>query len=416
MLFSRRALFAALLLSSLACSRREPDDGKVHVRFLAAPDVGGFAKVLISRFEAAHPGIVVEMVEGTAATDARENMYSASFMAKESTYDLAYIDVAWLPKFAASGWLRPLDDRFTPELRAAFMPGDLEGSRYDGKLYRLPIQSDAGMLYYRKDLLAAKGLAAPKTWAQLTEAARRTMGPGLSGFVFQGRQYEGLVCVYLELLWGFGGELIDADGKVRLDEPPAVAALNALVDAIHRDHISPEAVLTYQEEETRQAFQEGRAVFMRNWPYAWNLMQAPGSPVRGKVGIIPMVSGPGGRSAATLGGWGFALSAYSRHPDEAWQLAEYFASAESQKLAFLQGGILPSRKALYSDLEVLKAAPHMKELYKVISVARPRPMQPRWPRISDSLQLHLSSALSRQEEPEAALKAAAAEIRSAIAR
>ena len=409
----RRPSVVLLALLVAAFGRSEPHGGKVHVRYLASPDVGGFSKVIIERFERAHPAIKVDMIEGPAAGDARENMYSTAFMGKEDSYDLAYVDVAWVPKFAAQGWLRPLDSLIPPENLGEFLPGDVEGSRYLGKLYRLPVQSDGGMLYYRKDLLAAKGIPVPRTWEELVAAAGKTRTPQVAGFVFQGKQYEGLVCVFMELVWGFGGDLLDPDGVVRIDEAPAVAALAALVDGIYVDGIIPQAVLTYQEEEARNAFQEGRAVFMRNWPYAWNLMQKEGSPVRGKIGIVPMVSGPGGKPAATLGGWGFAVSSYSRHPEEAFTVAEYFASEDSQRLAFLKGGILPSRKALYSDPEVLKAAPHMKDLGRVLAGARPRPTHPRWPRMSDALQMHVSAALSRQEEPAEALRAAAVEIRAA---
>lgn len=413
---NRRPAVVLLALLLSACGRSEPDDGKAHIRFLTAPDVGGFAKAIIERLEKDHPEVKVDMIEGPAAGDARENMYSTAFMGEEDSYDLAYVDVAWVPKFAAQGWLMPLDALIPPKELGEFLPGDLEGSRYEGKLYRLPVQSDGGMLYYRKDLLAAKDLPVPRTWEELVAVAKKTRTPEVAGFVFQGKQYEGLVCVFMELVWGFGGDLLDPAGVVRIDEAPAVAALTALVDGIHADKIIPQAVLTYQEEETRNAFQEGRAVFMRNWPYAWNLMQKEGSPVRGKIGIVPMVSGPGGRPAATLGGWGFAVSAYSRRPKEAFLVAEYFASAESQKLAFLKGGILPSRKALYSDPEVLKAAPHMKDLGRVLAGARPRPTHPRWPRMSDALQMHVSAALSRQETPADALRAAAVEIRAAAAR
>jgi multiple sugar transport system substrate-binding protein len=412
----RRVAAGVLVAALTACGRSEPDDGKVHIRYLASPDVGGFSKVIIDRFEKAHPGIKVDMIEGPSSGDARENMYSTAFMAKDDAYDLVYMDIAWLPKFAAQGWLRPLDDLFTPAKQKEFLAGDVEGSKYSGKLYRVPIQSDGGLLYYRKDLLAEKGIKVPRTWAELAAAARALQTKDRAGFVFQGKQYEGLVCAFMEVVWGFNGDLLDATGQVTVDGPGAVAALTALVDGIYKDKFIPQSVLTYQEEEARNAFQEGRAVFMRNWPYAWNLMQAEKSPVRGKVGIIPMVAGPGGRPAATLGGWGFGISSYSKHPEEAFKLAEFFANAESQKLAYFQGGILPTRKALFADKDILKASPQLKELYAVLSVTRPRAAHPRWPRISDALQMHVSAALSRQETPAEALKAAALEIRAATVR
>lgn len=389
---------AGLLLSG-GCRKAADRDagGRVTLRYLANPDVGGFAKETIRRFEAENPGISVEMVEGPAATNTREDMYAASFMAKEDTYDLVYMDVAWVPKFAAQGWLRPLDEDFTPELQKDFLPGDLAGSRFEGKLYRLPLQSDGGMLFYRSDLVSQP----PKTWDELRAAAQKTQRPPeLWGFVFEGKQYEGLVCVFLEALWGFGGDVF------ALDAPPGVKALSFLRDTVGT--IAPPSVLTFQEEEARRAFQEGHAVFMRNWPYAWKMLQAEGSPVRGKVGVAPV---PGG--AATLGGWGFGVSAYSRHPKEAWAFAWFSARPEIQRLAFERGGILPTRRALYSDPRLLATAPYLRGWETILAGARPRPLVPNYARLSDSLQEHVSAALSGQETPEKAAAEAAKEIRAA---
>lgn len=405
------SLLAALFA---ACGGKADDDGRIVLRYLAAPDVGGFSKVIIERFERANPGVRVEMVEGPASSDTRANMYAASFMGKEDTYDLAYMDVVWTAKFASNGWLLPLDSRVGETLRADLLEGGLAAGTYEGKLYALPVQADAGVLYYRKDLLEERGIPPPKTWNQLARAARALHNEERAGLVFQGKQYEGLVCVFLELLWGFGGELIDEKGRVRLAEPPGVEALERMIAAIHLDGWVPKAVLTYQEEEARRAFQEGRAVFMRNWPYAWPLMQQEGSPVRGRVGMIPMVAGPGGERSATLGGWTFGVSAFSKHPDAAWKLAEYFVSRESQRTALIKGGILPSRKSLYAEPELLRANPYLRELLPALEAARPRPPVARWPRISDSVQMHVSAALSLQEEPDVALARAAREIESAL--
>jgi multiple sugar transport system substrate-binding protein len=405
-------LFALPLIS---CNPQSTTtDGRTIVRYLAGPDIGGASKEIIDRFEKLNPNIKIEMVEGPSATNVRENMYSTSFMGGESTYDVVLMDVIWVPKFAAQGWLRPLDDWFPKEEQDEFLPGDILGSTYKGNVYRVPTQSDGGMLYYRKDLLQKAGLNVPQTWDEMVAAAKKIQSPpNVWGFVFQGKQYEGLVCDFLELVWGNGGRVLDDEGKVVLDSPAAVEALTWLVDAVHEDGISPEGVLTYQEEEARNMFQEGKAVFMRNWPYAWNLVQGGDSPVRGKVGIIPMVRGKG-QSAATLGGWGYGISKFSKNPEAAWKFIQFATSVESLKLQYMRGGIIPTRRVLFRDPDVIKKSPHYKELYEVLARARPRPVHPAYARISDSLQLHVSAALSRQETPQEAIAAAAKEIRNFV--
>jgi multiple sugar transport system substrate-binding protein len=408
----------AFLISFSGCgSSGTEDDGRIVLRYLAGPDIGGASAEVISRFEKENPGIKIEMVEGPAATNIRENMYSTSFMGGESTYDLAYMDVVWVPKFAAQGWLRPLDDWFTPEMQAEFLPGDVMGSTYNGKVYRIPVQSDGGMLYYRKDLLEKAGFSPPKDWPDLVRIAKALQDPPrLWGFAFQGKQYEGLVCDYLELMWGNGGRVIGEDGKIVVDSKEAIEALEWMVSAVRKDGISPEGVLTFQEEEARHLFQEGKAVFMRNWPYAWNLVNAEDSPVKGKVGIMPMVGGRGRQGAATLGGWGWSISAYSKHPEAAWKWARFATRAEMLKIAYDKGGIIPARRSLFRDPDVLAKSPHFKELYDVLTAARPRPVHPMYARISDALQLHVSAALAGQESPEEAMKAAAKEMRAFIER
>ncbi|MBI5630899.1 MAG: ABC transporter substrate-binding protein [Elusimicrobia bacterium] len=407
----------AILLLPASC-RKAPSsaDGKVTIRYLANPDVGGATKVLIKKFEEKNPGIHVEMVEGPSAPNTREDMYATSFMAQEDSYDFAHMDVAWLAKFAAQGWLKPLDGYFAAQEQEKFLPGDIAGSKFNGKIYRVPNQSDGGLLYYRKDLLKARGLTPPRTWDELVAAAKKIQSPpNLWGYVFEGKQYECLVCNFLELAWGNGGELIDEKGQVLIDRPEAVQALQWMVDAVHKHKISPPGVLTYQEEEARHVFQEGQAVFMRNWPYAWELMQKEGSPVKGKVGIVPMVHGKG-RSAAALGGWGFGISAFSKHPDEAWKFIEFLTTHEGQKTAYLMSGILPTRKSVYADPEILKASPQIKDLYNILSLTRPRPLSPAYARVSDIVQLKVSAALSGLGEPQKLLSEAAQEIRGVLKR
>ncbi|MBI4248015.1 MAG: ABC transporter substrate-binding protein [Elusimicrobia bacterium] len=413
-----KVFLASILCLSAACGARKPDSGgKIVLRYLDEPDVAGTAKEIIRKFEEANPGIRVEMVEGPSATNTREDLYATSFLSGQDTYDVVFMDIAWLAKFAGQNWLRPLDDFFTPQMRSEFLPGDIQGSQYQGKIYRLPAFSDGGMLYYRKDLLQKAGFAPPETFSDLVRIARKIQDPPkLWGFVFQGAQYEGLVCDVLECIWGNGGDLLAADGTVKLDSPEAIGAVRWMVEAIHKNKISPPGVLTYQEEESRHLFQEGKAVFMRNWPYAWELLQKDGSPVKGKVGITPMVHGRGKKSAATLGGWGFGISSLSRHPEAAWKFIHFAASPEIQKLRYFRTGRIPSRKSLYRDPEIIKASPHITALYKVLLAARPRPVNASYARISDTVQLYVSAALSQRETPEKAMQSAAKEIREFLSR
>ncbi len=389
---------------------------KVTIRWLFETDFGGGWKVLIENFEKTHPNIKVEMQEGPSATNTREDMYTTSFMAGESTYDMAYADLIWVPKFAAAGWIIPLGDRLTPYEIAQFLPGDIAGGMYQGKLYRIPSQSDAGMLYYRKDLLEEAGFEPPITWNDLVEQAQKLQNPpDLWGFVWQGNQYEGLICDYLELLWGAGGELLDAEGNVVLDQgTAAVEALQFMYDVINTYKISPPGVTTYQEEESRHVFHNGQAVFHRNWPYVWTLAQKEDSPIKGKVGITPMVHKEGFRSAATQGGWGWTISKFSKHQEEAWEWIKFATSYESQKILHFYNGYIPTRHALFADPDILKESPHYPALWRVQINARTRPQHPQYAQISDILQRNLHAGLTGTIKPEEAIKRAAQEIRELL--
>lgn len=382
--------------------------GRPVIRFLEAPDTGGGWHEIVEAFEAANPDVDVELVEGPPSTNTREEMYAAAFLAG-AAYDVIYMDVPWVPKFAARGWLRPLDDLLPPDARDVFLPGDVAGSLYQGRLYRVPMQADAGMLYYRTDLVDRP----PETFADLVALARRAQQPpDRWGYVFQGLQYEGLAANFLEVLWGHGGEVFDESGRVVLDRPASVAALTWMAGLVGA--VAPRGVTAYQEEEARQAFQEGRAVFMRNWPYAWTPLQADESPVRGRVGLARLPHAPGVSGAAALGGWGFGIAASTPHPDAAWRFVAFATAGAQQKTLHLRNGRIPTQRALFDDAEILARSPHYPQLLDVLLTARPRPVHPRYAEISDALQRHVSAALVGRETPADAVRSAAEAIRRII--
>ncbi|MDZ8090310.1 MAG: ABC transporter substrate-binding protein [Nostoc sp. DedQUE12b] len=411
-------VFLATLLSIILFSWVVLSQQPVTLNLLmTAPDAQPWRQGLIRDFEAENPGIRINLVEGPNATNLLEDLYTSSFILGESPYDLINMDVIWTSKFAAAGWLLPLGDRISKEELAAFSPQDVEGGRYQNQLYRIPVRSDVGMLYYREDLIKQAGLKPPETFDDLIRISQVLQKKKQVnwGYVWQGRQYEGLVAMFAEILDGFGGFWVKPDTlEVGLDRPETLQAIEFLRSTI-REGVSPPGVTTYQEEDTRRLFQSGQVAFLRSWPYAWPLAQAENSPIRGKIAIKPMVHAPGKTGGASLGGWGLGIAKSSQHPEEAWKAIQYFTSREAQRRFIFSAGYVPSRRELFTDPGIVAKYPHYPQLLQVVDNAVLRPPIAQYAQTSDILQRYLSAALSGRMNPERAMQAAAAETRRLLA-
>jgi multiple sugar transport system substrate-binding protein len=371
------------------------------------------AQVVVQEFEAQNPNIKLNLVEGPAASNLIEDLYTSSFLLGDSPYDLVVMDVVWLPKFAAAGWLVDMTDRIPQSELADFLPADLEGGKYEGRLYRLPFRTDAGLLYYRSDLLQQAGLQPPETFEDLLSASQTLQESGAAqwGYVWQGRQYEGLVAVFVEVLSGAGGFWVNPETlEVGLDRPETLQAIEFLRSTI-TEGISPSGVTTYQEDEARRLFQSGNVAFMRNWPYAYPLGNAEGSAIQGKFDIKPMVHAAGQDGAGCLGGWGLGISHSTAHPQEALQVVRFFGGPQGQKLTALANGHLPTIRSLYTDPEIVARYPYYPDLLQVLERGVLRPPVAQYAQASDILQRYLSAALTNRLAPEEAMQAAANETR-----
>jgi multiple sugar transport system substrate-binding protein len=366
---------------------------------------------LVEEFQQQHPNIRLQIIEGPNATDQVEDLYTSSFLLGNSPYDLVYMDIIWTPKFAAAGWLLDLSDRLSSEELDQFLQGDVRGGIYEKKLYRIPFRSDAGMLYYRQDLLEQAGYDPPETFTELIRISQDLQQQNLAdwGYVWQGKQYEGLAAMFVEILKGSGAFWIAPETlEVGLDRPEAIEAVNFLVSTITKG-ISPPGVTTYGEDETRLLFQNGRTVFLRNWPYVFAL--ASDSPIAGKFKIKPMVHAPQESSGACQGGWGLGIASTSQHPEEAWQVIEFLSSEETQRKYTLDTGYVPSRRSLFNDPEIVAKYNHYPQLLEVVENSALRPPIAQYAQASDILQRYLSAALTQRMSPEQAMKAAAEETR-----
>ncbi|HEQ98738.1 MAG TPA: ABC transporter substrate-binding protein [candidate division Zixibacteria bacterium] len=389
-----------------------------------APSEINFWEALIDEFSTEYQ-IDVSIVRQPTDTDQRRQGLVVSLKARDDDPDVFLMDVAWLAQIAASGWLAPLNTELDSIETEAFFENILDlADRYDGQLMAMPVYVDGGVLYYRNDLLENIGISRPpQTWKELIEfslrvqAVERENNPDFYGFVWQGAQYEGLICNFLEFAVSNEGGFIFEGDSLRLNIPENVEALQLMHDIIHEYKISPPNTYTeFKEEEVRLFFQNGNALFERNWPYAWTLHQSSGSPVADKIGIDVLPHFEGGESISTLGGWHIGISAYSDMKEEARRFVEYVSSYETQKKLALNLGWNPGRRDVYDDQEVLEKLPHFADLKTVFENAHPRPTRPYYSQMSSILQKHLNSAVAGEVSPENALQSAQAEIQDIIGR
>jgi multiple sugar transport system substrate-binding protein len=404
---------AALATLLIGCATETRDTDTV-ITFPASA-VGAESELLarqLDRFMLEHPGIRIEPRETPDAADQRHQLYVQWLNAGAGDPDILQLDVIWTPEFAAAGWVLPLDG-FEPDIENYF-PATVAANRWSDELFALPWFVDVGMLYWRTDLLEAP----PTSFDELTRQATAARAEaGLSfGFVWQGARYEGLVTVFLEHLGGFGGEIMDSAGRIVVDSDAALRALEYMREQVHGSGIAPEAVLTWQEEQTRFAFQNGRAVFMRNWPYAYPLMEdSSESRVAGRFAVAPMPAADDGSATAALGGSQLAINVNTEHPEAAYALIEYLTRPEQMLERARVVGQYPTRPSLYDEAalaEALSVPPA--QARRVIERAVPRPVTPVYTQLSEILQIHLHRALTRQLDPDEALKAAAREMRELL--
>lgn len=408
-------IFLLLLLFINCHGEHEPRLDKTTIVFKHGKAAGAKTiEELIHMFERQNPGIRVIEEILPASSDEQHQFYITNLEGSASSFDVMALDVIWVPEFAQAGWLENLSGHMPGEETSQFLEGPMEADTYNGRLYAVPWYVDAGVLYYRKDLLSKYGLEPPHTMEELVASARSVLeaenDPGLHGFIWQGKQYEGLVCVALEFIRGNGGRILDAEGDCRLKDPKITDALGFMRDLIHEYKVSPTLVSTADEESTRHIFGRGRALYMRNWPYAWNLFQEEGSKVRGLVDVAAMPSFSGHPSVATLGGWQLGINKYSRNHDASWRFVKFMTSYESQKSLAIGAGFKPTRKAVYSDPELIKEQPFIVALYPVIANARPRPITPFYLMISQVLQSEFSAAINDIRTPQKALAQAEKEV------
>jgi len=247
-------------------------EGRGPITLASGKDTSGNLQNQLNAWNASHPNEKVDLKELPAEADGQRQQMVQNAQNQSDAYSVLVMDVVWTSEFAANQWITQIPEDKVPDL-GKLIPATVETAKYRGKLYGVPITSDGGLLYYRKDLLAKAGVSEPpKTWDDMLADCLKVQAlpeaKGMSCYSGQFEKYEGLTVNFSEAINSAGGEVVDKDGKPNVNTPQALAGLEELVNGFKTGAI-PKAAITYKEEESRRAFQEGKLLFLRNWPYVY---------------------------------------------------------------------------------------------------------------------------------------------------
>ncbi len=361
------------------------------ITFVTGKDNSNVWAPTIAKWNKDHPDEKVTLKEQTDQADQQHDDIVQHMQAKDPSYDIVTVDVVWTAEFAAKGWLVPLEGDFALDTSKLLKP-TVTAATYNGKLYAAPFASDGGMLYYRKDLVKAPPKTLDEMWKMCDIAKKNNM----SCYAGQYAKYEGLTVNTAEAVNTYKGSFVDDTGKAVVDSPEAKAGLGMLADHYKNGDI-PRQAITFQEEQGRIMFEDGKLLFHRNWPYVYNLAKTEASSkVKDKFGVAPLpgVDGPG---ASSLGGHSEGINEYSKYKATAFDFLKFIEEDAQQKFFMKQGSLAPVVSSIYTDPELVKQAPYLPTLLTAIENAVPRPVTPFYPAVTKAIQDNAYSAIKGEK-------------------
>lgn len=405
----KKLTFICLALSLMmvtACSTatKKDDSGIVTITFASGKDTSGDVKKLVEEFEKKNPKIKVKFKDMTSDSGKNHDQLVTMFSSKSSEIDAVALDVIWPAEFGQAGYLQPLDRYIQKDQLKMenYIKGAVQAGNVNGQQFAIPRFVDAGLLFYRKDLVSKP----PETWDDLIATAKSTNKKGSTkyGYLMQAKQYEGLVCNFIEFIGAYGGRILDEKENIVINSPETIKGLKKMIEVTKSDFV-PQNISTFTEIESHTAFLEGQAPFIRNWPYQYALSNDPKqSKIVNKVGVASLPKGDHD-SASALGGWMTGISKNSKHKKEAWEFIKFITGSEGQKIAALKS-LAPTYLPVYDDPEVQKAIPLFanKGFVEGVSKSIPRPVTPDYAVVSDAIQVEVSKAITGSQSAEDTVK------------
>lgn len=338
------ALSASVAMSAFAQDATKPYDGtQLSVLMEGHPTTDGI-QALVPEFTK-ETGIEVQL-EVVPESDITAKML-LEFSSGSGRYDLVQNNIIYIPGFVTAGYIEPLDDLATklPQYldKSDFVPGYLNTNIVDGKLYGLPVYGESTFLMYRKDLFEQYGLQPPKTFDDVTAAAKtikEKSNGDIVGITMRGTQGIQNVYVWAGWLWGYGGEFITEDGKSALGSDEAAKSLEAYANVLR--NYGPVGVANFGWEENRVLFQQGKAGMTMDATVNGAFNEDPSvSSVVGKVGYVPVPAQSDNlkRGSSSLAVHSLYVTSASQQKEAAWLFASW-ATAKQQQIRSL--GIAPN--------------------------------------------------------------------------
>jgi len=376
-------------------------DGIGPITFAIGSDDIAWLNPVIAGWNKAHPDQKVTALLLPEGSNVQLDQLVANLQAKSPIYDVIDMDVVWTAEFASNGWIIPLSTTQFP--LAGFLKPAVRTALYQGKLWAVPDYSNADLLYYRKDILAAAHVKPPATWAQLQQLAQ-TVAPRyhLLGYAGTFAQYEGLTVNFAEAVQSAGGSILSPSGtQVTLDTPQAMRGLQFLVNGFTQGWI-PAQTYGFEEVGAQNAFEDGQYLFLNDWPDVWATL---GPDPSKKYGIVALPGQSSGQGSSSLGGANLAVSAYSLHQRTALRFIQYLTEPAQQRTMLEIGSFPPALAQLYTDKALIAKFPYLPTLYQAINSAQPRPAITDYDQASLVISSEVYQALKGMVSPQAALAA-----------
>lgn len=355
------------------------------------------------------------------STNERKELFARFLRSESDKIDVFSIDQIWIPRFAK--WAEPLESFIPYQLREELVSYGLEICIFDNHLIAVPLFMDIAVLYYREDLIIKylgtdvinKLNTRPLSWEEFIGFGLALRKEKIPYYIFQAKNYEGLMCSFIELL-GSQGLTLYQNKNIQLSTPEAENALQLLVDLVHNYELTPEKVVEFEETKSYDYFIKNDALFLRGWPnLGWHFN--PDSLEKEKIQYLRKTYIPYFNSkkvASIFGGWNLMVSKFSKNKKGSVEFIKYCLTEEAQRIMYDEGNFLPTIKNLYQDAEYVSANPELKFYREYFKSGIHRPFLKNYTQVSEIITKYLSQAISNKITVKEALHKAKLEISTDI--